>query len=361
MADRMFDMAESTTRPTRLVIADDATGALEAGALLADAGWQTAVSFEPRLMPTEAMVAMWPGRHLDATAARESLEAWWRELNPPAGTRVYWKTDSTLRGPIGACFAALRLLRPDEVIVYCPAYPALGRTVRGGVLLVHGTPLAETEFSRDPLAPARRSRVVDVLKPQFSGEIAESQSDFELREHMRRGAGVIVCDAETEAAVEACHLVCRSWGGRALMAGPAGGVRYWLDRRVHTRPYWEVDGWRIVCGSRHPVSRQQAAEASALGYDVLCSPDRDAAAGTSEAAGLAARALQSAPEGLIVFGGDTTLAICRELNVNGLEPWGEVIPGVAASRAGRHVLITKAGGFGGPGLVETIVRKWKQR
>ncbi|MGP6159117.1 MAG: four-carbon acid sugar kinase family protein [Vulcanimicrobiaceae bacterium] len=41
-----------------------------------------------------------------------------------------------------------------------PAYPKNGRTSRDGVLYVHGVPVDETDFGRDPFAPVRDARIM---------------------------------------------------------------------------------------------------------------------------------------------------------------------------------------------------------
>jgi 4-hydroxythreonine-4-phosphate dehydrogenase len=66
-------------------------------------------------------------------------------------------------------------------------------------------------------------------------------------------------------------------------------------------------------------------------------------------------------DALVVFGGDTARAVLEELGAPRLEPLGEVLPGVPVSAlpfAGRELpLVTKAGGFGEPDVVDRI-RRW---
>ena len=61
---------------------------------------------------------------------------------------IYKKTDSTLRGNIAAELRALADLFPTWRIGYAPAYPALGRTVKNGVLYVDDVPVSETAVRR---------------------------------------------------------------------------------------------------------------------------------------------------------------------------------------------------------------------
>ncbi|HYD82654.1 MAG TPA: four-carbon acid sugar kinase family protein, partial [Opitutus sp.] len=73
--------------------------------------------------------------------------------------RELWfkKIDSTLRGPVAAELSALAAAMPRTRILFAPANPAAGRTVQQGILRVHGVPVAETEFGRDPANPVRTS------------------------------------------------------------------------------------------------------------------------------------------------------------------------------------------------------------
>jgi uncharacterized protein YgbK (DUF1537 family) len=50
---------------------------------------------------------------------------------------------------------------------------------------------------------------------------------------------------------------------------------------------------------------------------------------------------------IIVFGGDTTFSLLRAMNIDVVEPIGEVLPGIPVSfLPDKKTLITKAGGFG---------------
>ena len=64
-----------------------------------------------------------------------------------------------------------------------------------------------------------------------------------------------------------------------------------------------------------------------------------------------------------MFGGDTLIALIRALGVKSLEPLGEALPGVAVSAApleGRKLtIVSKAGGFGLPGIAARIREKMK--
>ncbi|MBU9191593.1 four-carbon acid sugar kinase family protein, partial [Burkholderia gladioli] len=74
-------------------------------------------------------------------AARRAADAWRAQRAP--GRRLYKKIDSTLRGNWAAEVAALAALAGPAIVA--PAFPATGRGVIDGRVLVRGVPLEDTE------------------------------------------------------------------------------------------------------------------------------------------------------------------------------------------------------------------------
>src|SRR3954462_3144661 len=179
--------------PQILVLADDLTGALESGAAFARRGIESTVTL---------LKADWSGkpvlvidtetRHLAEEEARRRVAEIGKNL--PARL-VYKKTDSTLRGNIRAELHALSLLGP---VLYVPAYPQLGRTLKAGCLHVYGVPVEKTVFATDPLHPVRNGNIAALLAGT---------------------SGISICEESTEAGIEAA---ARGWikaGG--IAAGPS--------------------------------------------------------------------------------------------------------------------------------------------
>lgn len=136
-----------------LIIADDLSGAADCAIGFANAGHRTIVTLDvvegaathARLADdVEVIAADTDTRRLTPAAAGERTARAWAALG--AQRRLYKKIDSTLRGNWAAEVAALQT-RAGLAIV-APAFPAMGRTVRGGELWVHGVPLAQTETWR---------------------------------------------------------------------------------------------------------------------------------------------------------------------------------------------------------------------
>ncbi len=327
--------------PSILALADDTTGALEVGALFAAAGVPALVTLACESRPARALVVDTATRHLPGPDAKERIRRW-----PCKAPRIYKKTDSTLRGNIPEEFEALLEAYPGRPLVYAPAYPRMGRVVVDGRLYVDGRPLSETAFAEDPLNPSRESSIPALLAGRSAARVLLAKKARELSGLLGKAAGaVIVCDGETEADLEAAASAVA--GVPHIAAGPAGFAGYWIRRqdapaRVPARrPAGPPRRCVVVSGSLHPASRAQI-ERCPPGWRAIAAPE-----GGLERA-----------DALIVFGGDTARAVLEALGVRAVEPCGELLPGVPLSvirRPEREILlVTKAGGFGGPDVLDEI-------
>src|ERR1700675_4765132 len=147
------------------IIADDLSGACDAGALFAGRG-PVGVFVAPELPD-----ARWPAaavdtesRALPPAAAAERVRRVVDGLEARlAGGRVFKKLDSTVRGPVAAELYALMGASGVATALVCPAFPAQGRTVRDGVLSVFGQPAHESPVGRDPGYPSPTSDLVEIL------------------------------------------------------------------------------------------------------------------------------------------------------------------------------------------------------
>jgi len=127
-----------------LIIADDLSGAADCAIGFASAGLRTVVTLDPLSVRADAQViaADTDTRRLSpAQAAAQTCAAFNALIRP--GQRLYKKIDSTLRGNWAAEVAALQRLAGLAIVA--PAFPATGRTLRGGRVFVNGKPLETTE------------------------------------------------------------------------------------------------------------------------------------------------------------------------------------------------------------------------
>lgn len=354
------------------IVADDLTGACDTGALFAGRG-PVPVGVWPRRPHGPGVgVVDTETRGLGAADAAGRVGA-------VAGEGPHFKKiDSTLRGRIGAEIEALMAATGAATALVCPALPAQGRQVVDRVLTVDGVPVAETALAQDPEfpKPATSSSVVDLLRPQLDRPLgwvplAQIREDTgALVARLGRLAGtVLVVDAETDADLDRLAHAAVALSPPPLLAGSAGLAQA-LARRLGLlgAPVLVPTGrrWLVVAGSRHPATRRQLAEARAAGLAVVAAPDVEEADRARVAATVAAEARAWLERGerdaVLVTGGETASALYAALQADGLELLGAILPGVALARlhAAAHPalpVITKAGGFGGPALLVSLLRE----
>jgi uncharacterized protein YgbK (DUF1537 family) len=351
-----------------LAFADDLTGALEVGAKFAKAGVTVVARFEPGCdLPSGAVVIDTETRHSRAEDATEQLSTLIHGSRLYDAAVIFKKTDSTLRGNIGPELRALADAYPGRAIVFSPAYPQMGRTVRLGHVFIDGQPLEATSFARDALNPVTSSYVPDLIT-SFGLHVI-------THENASCGAdpGVVhVFDADTEDDVAAVTRFMDETTPAPVFCG-TGSLAGHLSRKVGMlsegppRFRTPVRSAIVVNGSRHGISEQQLRYAEAMGWPTT-TPEyalanglpnewtilrlelegnqnaRSVALGTG---GLVRDVVQRLNcDTLVVFGGDTAFGVVEGLGEAMLRSIGELLPGIPVSIVGNLNFISKAGGFG---------------
>jgi uncharacterized protein YgbK (DUF1537 family) len=256
-----------------LVLADDLTGALEIGAKFAAAGVRSQVRTWPGLGPrdlrdtTGAFVVDTETRHMGTNEAAQRIHELALAARCEEFDLIYKKTDSTLRGNIGAELGALINAYSGAPLLYVPAYPQMGRTVRNGSLYVDGVLISATRFAGDPLNPVKESHIPTLLAAQCSLPV---QSRYVANIADSEPWAIAVCDGETDLDVEAAARAFIDSTTLRLAAGPSGFATH-LARLVDTPHYLPVDLPRarnglIINGSLHKVSLQQVEQAKREGF-----------------------------------------------------------------------------------------------
>ncbi len=331
-----------------LAIADDLTGALETGAKFAGQGLQARVTTEISVSArpdVPVLVIDTEARHLQASEAELVVREAAVTASRFSPWLIYKKTDSALRGNMAAEFRALQDVFPGRTLLYAPAYPEMGRTVKNGRLFVRGIPVHESAFAFDLLNPSRESDIGVLL-----GDVS-----------------AVVLDGESNADIQAAARLVLKSEPPALAAGPAALAaalaECFRSPREGARGWPSLSRCLVVNGSLHPASRGQIAFARERGFF-----DKQWRQFDSEVFGSGLeRALQTGPcvrraldtspvDALIVFGGDTAFGIHQALGAPAFEPYGEVVPGVPLSSGGGLFWVTKAGGFGERDLLYDIRR-----
>ncbi len=327
-----------TVRPVRewLVAADDRTGAFEVAALFAAAIGPVTVAVG---RPVEGPCVVDLGsRGLDGPGAAAVAAGVDGE---PSGWTAH-KMDSTLRGNWVAEVRVRQLQRGCRVVVL-PGWPALGRTCVDGVVHVHGSPVGSV---LNHLPEASLVRTASALGEWLAGD-----------------GSVAVCDIPDTPTMDAMAAMAAlaARGERMLIAGPAGPLGAAFEARFGVGAPTAVPPIEapalVVCGSANSVSREQLARLAAEHPEVVivAAPDADGPLHTGAAQTLAAEAHAMAaaltPATVILLGGDTAAAylgeaprlVCGSAAVG--MPWSRNADGEGP------LVITKAGGFGGPGVL----------
>jgi D-threonate/D-erythronate kinase len=325
-------------------------------------------------------------------------------------SHIYKKMDSGLRGNIGAELDALVESLGFEVSFVAPAFPAQSRITLHDVHYLHGVPLAQTEMARDPVSPVSESRISVLLSRQSQHPIGRvdlnilDRNSEELVGYIRhwllQGVKHIVFDAATQSHLDTIANLAIAHFPRSLPVGSAGLASslsgLLSPGTAGTRDLQCLMGNRIlfVCGSASEVLSTQvdqlirSSDCSSYFLDPLELVSLDRAERIAElsreaAGNLAARSVvlkikspvlslspakghellkgltdlvlsvlnDVRPDGILLSGGDTALAVWNALQAEALLLAQELLPGFVLGtfcKGSLHGLpvVTKAGAFG---------------
>jgi uncharacterized protein YgbK (DUF1537 family) len=284
-----------------VIVADDLTGAADCDIACTAAGLNTVVvlSENSRILDLAADAIAFDAdtRSQSPEAAAAATELAVRRLCAGGGVRVlYKKIDSTLRGNFAVEIAAARrscegLLAhggagnarapAPPLAIVVTAFPATGRTTRGGRMFLQGTPLEESEIWQNEgisgsadLTALLKNRAG--LRAEFVGleSIRANVESLAVTLARRAAAGVeaVVCDAETEDDLRAIAHAAAKLSQPAVFAGSAGLARHLPQAFGLTRNRESPSKLESVrsaiekCtpGHSHPISRSVAASHAPL-------------------------------------------------------------------------------------------------
>lgn len=402
-----------------LILADDLSGAADCGVACVDAGLDTVVALRQTDYTPGADVLSLDAdtRRMPANEAALEVDRLMDAYASDSGLFIFKKIDSTLRGNLAEeLAAALQKVRRRHaqssrtVAIMAPAFPAIGRTTRGGTQFVHEQPLHELDIWRlqgiagracipEMLESAGLKCVVLMLDAIRSGRewLAEQMNAAALR------ADVLVCDAEKDEDLLAIASASMQLATRPIWVGSAG-LAYQLPRAAGiarsagaapislpkiSEPLLFVigslsrnsleqvrmlasSGTAKVCmpldvllaGEQHSewhIYLRELEEALKAGRDVVLCPDTEPRIELAQrpriTVGLARMASSRRGQfgALVASGGETARAVFDSLGITQLRLLGELERGIPISitENWRQPLpvITKAGDFGGPGVL----------
>ena len=270
-------MKDANEHTPVLILADDFTGANDAGMGLVFRGRSAGVVFATTRLPAcEALVVDTESRAMPAAQAEQAVFDAVRDvLSVQLPAWIIKKTDSTLRGNPGAELAALLKASEAQMVLFAPALPRLGRTTINGQCLVAGVPLDQTEFASDPKTPVSSADIRELLQRQATlncqsiglASVRRNDLGTQLQTLAAQGVQVAILDAEQEQDLDAIIAAAMTLAQRPLLAGSAG-ICEALARRlpmVVASSHREVNTGPLlaVVGSMSEIAQQQIARVMA--------------------------------------------------------------------------------------------------
>jgi uncharacterized protein YgbK (DUF1537 family) len=227
--------------PPVAVLADDLTGAAEIAAIGCHSGRRALVLTAPSAPGNESaadLIVIDTDTRLDSPAvAAQRVRAAAFSPTVAKAALLFKKTDSVLRGPVRAEIEAIAAACGRKRVLLVPANPALGRVVTNGRYLIHGQPVSETAFARDPHHPVRSDDVRAMLGVDGSWAVETAAPTQPLPD-----SGIILGDATS---VDDLDVWAQQVDTTTLPAGAAGFFSALLTR----------NGWRSVPAASPGPSR----------------------------------------------------------------------------------------------------------
>jgi uncharacterized protein YgbK (DUF1537 family) len=378
-------------RSTRLVIADDLTGANDTGVHFLTRERPVTVVVDStgttETPAAETVVINTNTRFATASDAYRTVRDSITRYLAMKPDEICKKVDSTLRGNVGAEIDAVLDAGAFRVACVAPATPRNGRTVSEGRCFVNGVPLDATEIATDRFTPvdesdvrkiiARQSARRSVLLPlSILRENGDGATGF-VHEAIRNGTEIVVCDAETVGDLRKTRDIFAALGESVLFVGSAGLfhamdgsdegpfqpeipttpghvskalfvvgslMQTTMEQVQHLRNHTDTGFYQVdneLLGGTTPeriqgMATRVCAELERHNAVVVQSayPTAEIGGGSSRMASTMGRIVNAVVArggiGLVVAtGGDTALHVLKEMKVSLLDLVGEALPGIA--------------------------------
>ncbi len=248
-----------------LMIADDFTGAGDAGVQMSKNGIEARIAFNTEeIDPNQSYVIDSESRNIPAQEAYRKVKKIYQDMEQYQFDYYYKKIDSTIRGNIKAeLMAAREVLKPD-LTVFNPGNPDSNRTVVDGILMMNGVRICETEIMRDPLCLVQE----DNLKTLLETEMGEPVQYFTLAQIRSRkfeldGSKLITFDVLENEDMDAVVRYILSQNKKVLWVGSAGMANALFSALCPRYPVLSF------VGSISDTSRNQVRKAKEQGAQVV--------------------------------------------------------------------------------------------
>jgi len=389
--------------PKLLILADDLTGALDSGVQLTNKGYTVQVCTDLNdaldyAALYDVLVIDTESRHISSESAYDLIYSLANKAGSLGFEHIYKKTDSGLRGNVGAELSALRDATQQKVLNFVPAYPKLNRVTIDGIHYVNGVPLANSVFAFDAIDPVTVSSVEELIHLQSDVKVSRNETD-----------GIIVHDCQSDPQMNLIAEKIFIEDRDLISAGCAGlleGFPPKSDKHVVRSSANLNENLLVVTGSINEVSLNQidhAVKKGATRYHVPMNlivnekwsendidvyteslmkeilPSSTIILDTQQSflieqpisrdqigkiiakcmGVLVYKMLSKFPEyTFMIIGGDTLQGFMQELGIHSLSPVREIVPGVVLAKYfykdKEHYLVTKSGAFGPDNLIAQV-------
>ncbi len=257
-----------------LIIADDFTGALDTGVQFAAHGIRTRVIVDPStsltIQEAEVLVVDTETRHLPPRQAHDIVFHLTQRARSAGVRYIYKKTDSALRGNIGAELAAVLEASGCRCLPFLPAFPQIGRVTREGIHYIDGVPVTESPFGADPFEPVRHASITELIAEQCELP-AKSCSALTGQEEPSSDSGILIYDAQCTQDLFRTARRLLEQKQLSIMAGCAGFAAVLPELLGLSKgialPAPRLDPrLLVVCGSVNPITLAQLDHAEQAGF-----------------------------------------------------------------------------------------------
>ncbi|SBW10988.1 hypothetical protein KL86CLO1_13122 [uncultured Eubacteriales bacterium] len=258
------------------IIADDLTGACDAGIKLKKLGCSVTVAVSGRKCgslkgdETPVVAVNTNTRSVTPEQSKTIVADVLTSLQKAGVRHFYKKIDSVLRGNVGAEIDACLERLPAEFALVVPAFLETGRTLQGGILRIDvrgDTPKYVNAVDAVHSTTGSTCAVISVDAVKRGAEDVISQIVKKLEE----GATIFLVDACEESDFQIIAQAAAHFGPRCLPVGSAGWLPYlqqiWPDSKKQdsapvegTSRLADCDHVLVAIGSRHPATIDQVQE-----------------------------------------------------------------------------------------------------
>lgn len=249
------------------IIADDFTGALDTGIQFAKRGIKTQVFTECNLdirevkEDTEVLVADTESRPMDRENAYRTVKEAADWAKKQGIEIIFKKTDSALRGNIGAELQAAADAFDGETLYFLPGYPEIERITKGGIHYIGGELLEDSVFGKDPFDPRTKSYIPDIIGEQSSMTVSCIKPGEAITDCCGTQQGIVVCDTVLAEDIDGRLEELIKKEELKVIAGCAALADRLADKltfkRSDRKTFTKTDGMYVACGSLNRITREQ--------------------------------------------------------------------------------------------------------